>query len=981
MSEAELRILITARNQANAAFRSARREYSGLARSAHSFAREHRRALGIVAGASAAFGLAAVKAASDQEEALNKVREVYGASAGDIEAFAATAATSLGTSRAAALEATGTIGNLLTAMGQTPGEASTMAQSLVQLSADLGSFNNLGTEEVLEKIRAGLVGEVEPLRTLGVQLSAATVEQEAYRLGLAEVGAELTAAQKVQARYSLILEQTQSAQGDFARTSEGAANATKIIRAQIADAAADFGEALLPAVKAVLAVIRGLLERFSALPDPVKQAIGAAVLFAGAVAGITAAIGFLNVAILANPLFLGAALFVGAVAGIAALVNHFNEVAKSEEAARDRLDELNTALDEFEGRAEAVAGVLNTLTVPEIAAMNAELDAQQQALDELTGDYAIAVEVWGKEVADANFRGSEAVRAQQEALDEQRRALTAATIVAQGYSTDIEALGVDLRALEREELAAANAAAEFSDEYESAAGIVTDVDHRVEELRQTFRLTQAAVDASNADPAVNTYGEIGSAAEDARVRAEALRLELEAIAAHNAAQRSAADARAGDTAHHAARQAEALELNNIADAIVEVQEAASGGGSGGGRGRQVASAEATLAAVGATVDEYRALYAAAADGQDVLNILKNEDLQTVENIARVYRTEYSPAATEVFQAQDALNAAKARELDLSRQIASQQAAVAAHQRNVRDIQADITALVERSAFVRQAEEARRQGLTLDRTVAAARLELATQLEAGQITEETYRERLTATRNAQFAEREIIQARLDLGRIDGQQIRDANAARLQGAADALTVAQERLDRLRDEHAEAQAEREAAQTAYEEAFAEIERQVGLRESELALIDLQLDAVKARDAAGLEGLNKQLEAARAISRELDRANALRQQSPAPTSFTGDPSAADQARMLASLGIFAGATGAIVTQPTVALIGEVPEILTPLNQAPGASPLPGTSGGGDGRPIRLEVPLKIDGRVIARAVLPDLQKKVKRGDKAGLV
>jgi hypothetical protein len=46
----------------------------------------------------------------------------------------------------------------------------------------------------------------------------------------------------------------------------------------------------------------------------------------------------------------------------------------------------------------------------------------------------------------------------------------------------------------------------------------------------------------------------------------------------------------------------------------------------------------------------------------------------------------------------------------------------------------------------------------------------------------------------------------------------------------------------------------------------------------------------------------------------------------------------------IRAGATGGIVTKPTMALIGEAgPEAVVPLNQAPGASPLPGGLGGGN--------------------------------------
>ena len=56
----------------------------------------------------------------------------------------------------------------------------------------------------------------------------------------------------------------------------------------------------------------------------------------------------------------------------------------------------------------------------------------------------------------------------------------------------------------------------MSDGYEPLGEFVTDVEDRVELLRQEFRLSQAAVDASNADPAVSAYGEIGQAADTAR---------------------------------------------------------------------------------------------------------------------------------------------------------------------------------------------------------------------------------------------------------------------------------------------------------------------------------------------------------------------------------------------------------------------------------------------------------------------------------
>ena len=104
-----------------------------------------------------------------------------------------------------------------------------MSTGLVQLAADLASFNNLNPEEVFLKLQSGIVGEVEPMRALGVNLSAAAVNAKALQMGLVNANGELTEQAKIMARYALIMEQTGNAQGDFARTSDGLANSTRIL--------------------------------------------------------------------------------------------------------------------------------------------------------------------------------------------------------------------------------------------------------------------------------------------------------------------------------------------------------------------------------------------------------------------------------------------------------------------------------------------------------------------------------------------------------------------------------------------------------------------------------------------------------------------------------------------------------------------------------------------------------------------------------
>jgi len=92
-----------------------------------------------ITGPLVAMGTLAISAASDLEESLNKVRVVFGDSAGVIEDFAQTAANSLGMSSQQALEAAGTFGNLFTAMGIGQDTSAGMSTQLLTLAADLAT--------------------------------------------------------------------------------------------------------------------------------------------------------------------------------------------------------------------------------------------------------------------------------------------------------------------------------------------------------------------------------------------------------------------------------------------------------------------------------------------------------------------------------------------------------------------------------------------------------------------------------------------------------------------------------------------------------------------------------------------------------------------------------------------------------------------------------------------------------------------------
>ena len=76
------------------------------------------------------------------------------------------------------------------------------------------------------------------------------------RLGLIKTTSDaLTPAAKAQAAHSLIMAQSTTAQGDFARTSDGLANQQRILAAQWENAKTRIGNALLPVYKAVVKVL------------------------------------------------------------------------------------------------------------------------------------------------------------------------------------------------------------------------------------------------------------------------------------------------------------------------------------------------------------------------------------------------------------------------------------------------------------------------------------------------------------------------------------------------------------------------------------------------------------------------------------------------------------------------------------------------------------------------------------------------------
>lgn len=136
--------------------------------------------------------------------------------------------------------------------GAASGTAYTMSKALTQLTYDISSLYNLKIDEALNKTRSALVGEIEPIRALGKDLSVANLKLLATELGITANVDAMNQSEKAMLRTISLLRQSNSAMGDMARTLEQPANQFRILKAQLTLLGRAIGDLFLPLVQKTL---------------------------------------------------------------------------------------------------------------------------------------------------------------------------------------------------------------------------------------------------------------------------------------------------------------------------------------------------------------------------------------------------------------------------------------------------------------------------------------------------------------------------------------------------------------------------------------------------------------------------------------------------------------------------------------------------------------------------------------------------------
>ncbi len=217
------------------------------------------------------FGKEAIQLGSDLSEVQNVVDVTFGDLNGIIDEFARNSIKQFGLSELSAKQYASTMGAMLKSMGMTTEQAAAMSMEIAGLAGDMASFYNLSSSDAFAKLRAGISGEAEPLKQLGINLSVANLEQYALAQGITKTYNAMTEQEKALLRYNYLLSVTSDAQGDFARTSNSWANQTKILAEQFNSLKATIGQGLINVLTPVLTVINTILSGLQAVANAFRQ--------------------------------------------------------------------------------------------------------------------------------------------------------------------------------------------------------------------------------------------------------------------------------------------------------------------------------------------------------------------------------------------------------------------------------------------------------------------------------------------------------------------------------------------------------------------------------------------------------------------------------------------------------------------------------------------------------------------------------------
>jgi len=271
-------------------------------------------------------GGAFIKAASDAEEISSKFGTVFQNISNEADQTANNLAKNFGLSSVKAKELLGDTGDLLTGFGFTGESALDLSKRVNELAVDLASFTNFsgGAEGASKALTKALLGERESVKSLGISILEEDVKAKIKSLAATGKLTGMTERQaKAYATLEIAVGQSKNAIGDFARTSKGFANQSRILNQRLFDLKVSFGNVILPLATKLVEKLTILSEKFNKLSPANKKLILIIAGLAAVLPPLLIGLGSIIIAVMALLSPIG--LVIGGIVGLTATALIFKD--------------------------------------------------------------------------------------------------------------------------------------------------------------------------------------------------------------------------------------------------------------------------------------------------------------------------------------------------------------------------------------------------------------------------------------------------------------------------------------------------------------------------------------------------------------------------------------------------------------------------------------------------------------------------------
>ena len=229
--------------------------------------------MSVITAGLATLGGIGIKSAMEQESAVQQVDNIYGKAADTIKDFAENTAIAYNMSIKEAYKYAQVYGNLIQSITSDEEKNALYTQQLLKASSVISSATGRTMEDVMDRIRSGLLGNTEAIEDLGVNVNVALLEStDAFKKFAGNKSwNQLDFQTQQQIRLFGILEQTTKKYGD--EINQNTATNVQGLSAKMQNLGTTLGKKLLPYFNKIIDKIKEVADKFSNLNPEIQDFI------------------------------------------------------------------------------------------------------------------------------------------------------------------------------------------------------------------------------------------------------------------------------------------------------------------------------------------------------------------------------------------------------------------------------------------------------------------------------------------------------------------------------------------------------------------------------------------------------------------------------------------------------------------------------------------------------------------------------------